>query len=75
MTDFAAAIAARMEAARLAKEPPAFSPDPELERLAERMDILRETSPKEYADADFGGIRQRVETYRARKANHERNSQ
>lgn len=76
MTDLTEAIAARMDARGAAAEEARqeFVADPELERAGERMDLMRETSPKEFADANFGGLRNRVTTYRARKAAHERNT-
>lgn len=69
------AIAAKFEQqaeANAARAP--FEPDPELERIAERMEIMRQTSPQQYADANFGGLRTRVTNYLARKAEHERNN-
>lgn len=74
MTDFSGAIAARLKASQeVAAEQrrQAFAPDPELERLGERLDQMRETSPHEYANTNFGDLPTRVMTYRRRKAEHE----
>lgn len=77
MTDMSEAIAARITAAKEAADErrrQSFEPDPELERLGERMDQMRETSPQEYAGANFGDLATRVTTYRRRKAEHEENN-
>lgn len=71
MTDLGDAIANKMADA-WSRQPAPFEPDEELERVAERMQTMREHSPKEFADANFGGLRQRVDTYLRRKAAHEK---
>lgn len=48
----------------------AFTPDPELEELGKRLDTLREIDPDQYNHPGLAADRQRVATYRVRKANH-----
>lgn len=76
MASLGDAIASKMQAARDAAEAakPEFQLDPEMELVIERMNRMRETSPREFADANFGGLRDRVRVYQNRKAEAERNN-
>lgn len=49
----------------------AFTPDPELEELGKRLDILRDADPDQYNHPGLAADRQRVATYRVRKATKE----
>lgn len=75
MTSMSEAMAAKFEQQhQAAADRQTFTPDPELERLAARLDQLREDNPSEYEAAGLATLRTRVTTYRRRKAQHEENT-
>lgn len=67
MLDAIAANFDRQAEAIRAQSP--FQPDPELEQLGAQLDALRETDPNQYNAPGLAAVRNKVNTYRRRKAN------